>query len=95
MKLGKAIQELRKEKGLSQADLAKAAGITQAAMSGIENGNRPNPETLQRLSEALEVPESLIYVMGMEKDDVPAAKKELYDALFPVIKDLVFKIASK
>jgi hypothetical protein len=64
-------------------------------MSGIENGNRPNEATLQRLSVALDVPESLIYVMGMEKDDVPDEKKALYDDLFPVIKDLVFKIASK
>jgi transcriptional regulator with XRE-family HTH domain len=95
MKIGKAIQELRKQRGLSQVDLAKAAGITQAAMSGIENGNRPNEETLKGLCAALNVPESLIYVMGMEIGDVPEEKKALYADLFPVIKELIFKLASK
>ena len=95
MNIGNAIKELRKKQGLSQSDLAKAVQITQAAMSGIENGNRPNQENLQKLSHALKVPESLIYVMGIEKDDVPEEKKLLYDSLFPVIKSLVMEIAVK
>jgi transcriptional regulator with XRE-family HTH domain len=95
MNIGKAIKELRKQQGLSQSELAEAADITQAAMSGIENGNRPNPITLEKLSNALKVPESLIYVMGMEKDDVPKEKKVLYESLFPVIQSLVMQIASK
>jgi transcriptional regulator with XRE-family HTH domain len=93
MKIGKAIQELRKQSGLSQAALARKVNITQAALSGIENGNRPTDETMKKLCVALNVPESLIYAMGMEKEDVPDEKKELYDSLFPVIKELVFKIA--
>ena len=40
MNIGNAIKEIRKKQGLSQSDLAKAAQITQAAMSGIENGKR-------------------------------------------------------
>ena len=95
MNVGKAIKELRKQQGLSQSELAEAADITQAAMSGIENGKRPNPLTLEKLSKALKVPESLIYVMGMEKDDVPKEKKVLYDSLFPVIQSLVMQISSK
>ena len=94
MKIGKAIQELRKQRGLSQVGLAKVVGITQAAMSGIENGNRPNDATMKGLCAALNVPESLIYVMGMEIGDVPEEKRKLYEDFFPVIKELVFKIAS-
>jgi transcriptional regulator with XRE-family HTH domain len=93
MNIGKAIRELRKSADLSQADLAKKTAITQAALSQIENGKRPGTETLKKISTALEVPESLIYVMGLEKDDVPEEKALLYDKLFPVIQDLVKQIA--
>jgi transcriptional regulator with XRE-family HTH domain len=92
MDIGKAIKDLRKSKGLSQAELSGAAGITQAALSGIENGKRPGIETLTQLSNALGVPESLIYVLGMEKEDVPKQKQVLYDQLFPVIQELVKRI---
>lgn len=93
MKIGKAIQELRKQRGLSQTELARQVEITQAALSGIENGNRPTEETMKKLCAVLNVPESLIYAMGMEKEDVAEEKKDLYDSLYPVIKDLVLKIA--
>jgi transcriptional regulator with XRE-family HTH domain len=93
MNVGKAIKELRKRVGMTQEDLATAANITQAALSGIENGKRPGTETLKRISKALQVPESLIYIMGIEKEDVPKGKQLLFDQLFPVITSLVMKVA--
>lgn len=95
MNVGKAIRELRKEKGLSQEELAAASGITQAALSQIENGKRPGSGTLNKLSKALQVPVSLIYVLGMEKDDVPKEKKLIYDQLFPVVQSLILQIGGK
>lgn len=95
MNLGKAIKTLRKNKNLSQADLAKLSNITQAALSQIENGKRPGTGTLKKLSQALEIPESLIYVVGIEKDDVPQEKRQLYEDLFPVIESLVLKISGE
>lgn len=94
MNLGKAIRTLRKERNLSQADLAQLSNITQAALSQIENGKRPGTVTLKKLSKALEIPESLIYVIGLEKDDVPVKKRKLYEDLFPVIEGLVLKLGS-
>lgn len=94
MNLGKAIRDLRKEKGLSQEQLASAAKITQAALSQIENGKRPGTSTLKKISTALKIPVSLIYVAGMEKDDVPKEKRILYEELFPVIQTLVKKIGA-
>lgn len=35
--LGKTIRQLRKERGLTQADLAAQVGISRATVSGIEN----------------------------------------------------------
>ena len=95
MNIGKAIKELRKEQGLNQAELAKSSNITQAALSQIENGKRPGTTTIVNLAKALNVSESLIYVMGMEKGDVPKQNQRLYDDLFPVIKGLVHKIGGK
>lgn len=93
MNIGKAIKELRKTQKFNQEELAIKAGITQAALSAIENGVRPNPETLKNLSAALNVSEALIYIMGMDRSDVPASKHDLYDELFPIIQSLVTKLA--
>lgn len=95
MNLGKAIKTLRKKQELSQEELAASANITQAALSRIENGKRPSVVTLQKLSEVLEVPESLFYVMGIEKGDVPAKKRKLYEQLFPIIESLIMQLGSK
>ena len=94
MNLGLAIKELRKQKKLSQIELAMKASLSQTALSQIEKGKRPGIQTLKNISSALEVPESLIYVMGIEKADVPENKQMLYDKLFPVIKSLVLQVAS-
>ena len=38
--IGKKIQKAREEKGMTQVDLSKALGITQAALSNYELGKR-------------------------------------------------------
>ncbi|HVX26160.1 MAG TPA: helix-turn-helix transcriptional regulator [Parafilimonas sp.] len=93
MNLGKAIKEIRKQKGLTQSELAKAANLTQAALSQIENGKRPGIQTLKKISKALKIPESLIYANSIEKTDVPKNKQLLYDQLFPVIQNLILQIS--
>jgi hypothetical protein len=50
---------------------------------------------MKQISQVLEVPESLIYVMGMEKDDVPENKQVLYNKLIPVIKGMVMHFATQ
>jgi len=93
MNLGSAIKELRKECGLTQIGLASKAKLSQTALSQIEKGKRPGKNTLKKISCALGVPESLIYIMGLEKEDVSPEKQSLYDTLFPVIKSMVEKLA--
>ena len=47
------IKEMRKARGWTQVDLAKRAGITQAALSLIESGKQfPSGETLLNLADA-------------------------------------------
>lgn len=50
-----ALQEMREKRRLTQAQLAALSGVTQQAISKIENGERPNPGalTLYKLAEAL------------------------------------------
>ncbi len=53
---GSRIKELRKSKGLSQGELGKLAGITQAEISRIESGDIKNPhtDTIKELYEKLQ-----------------------------------------
>src|SRR5262245_31156686 len=54
--LGRVIASLRERRGLSQEELAVAAGITQSTLSRMERGQaQPDAFTLKRLAEALSV----------------------------------------
>lgn len=54
--LGKKIKQLRKEKNLTQEELAELIEIETPSMSNIERGKfAPSVETLQKLSNVLNV----------------------------------------
>ncbi|MEV4515162.1 helix-turn-helix transcriptional regulator [Dactylosporangium sp. NPDC049525] len=44
---GAQLAEIRKQLGMTQAQLAEATGLTQARISQIENGDAVGPETLR------------------------------------------------
>ena len=53
-RVGLNLQKLRRERGLSQEELAHRANIHQAYLSGVERGKRnPTATVLQRIAEAL------------------------------------------
>ena len=53
-KFGKFITELRKEKNLTQKELAARTGIDQADISKLENGTRnPSLKLLKKLASGL------------------------------------------
>ncbi|UPJ47667.1 helix-turn-helix transcriptional regulator [Bradyrhizobium sp. 200] len=55
-RVGSNIQRLRREKRLSQEELADRAGIHQTYLSGVEGGKRnPSVLVLDRISKALGV----------------------------------------
>ena len=63
----KRLKELRLQHDLSQKDIANYLGITVAAYSFYERGNRePNVSILKKLAEYFNV--SLDYLMGMEDE---------------------------
>jgi DNA-binding XRE family transcriptional regulator len=54
-RVGLNLQRLRREKGLSQEELADRAQIHQTYLSGVERGRRnPTITVLQRIAEALD-----------------------------------------
>lgn len=93
MNIGKAIKELRNEKGLNQRELAAECGLTQTSLSQIESGaKRPNPGTLKKLCEYFKLPEPALYILATELTDVPAEKQQLYQSLFPNLRNLMLDL---
>ena len=55
-KLGSKIRELRKERELTQEDLAYKAGLDYSYINQIENGKRnPSMEAVEKIAKALGV----------------------------------------
>lgn len=53
---GRRLKDLREKKGLSQAELEKASGVSQQSISAYERGDRdPSRLVLQALIKALGV----------------------------------------
>jgi len=62
--IGKRIQQLRKEKGLSLSELAERASVAKSYLSSIEREIQSNPsiQFLEKVAGVLEVPvDSLIH----------------------------------
>ncbi|WP_419698122.1 helix-turn-helix domain-containing protein [Mucilaginibacter sp. NFX135] len=90
MNIGIAIKQLRKQKKLSQAELAEQSGLTQTALSQIENGSRrPNVESMKKLTDYFNIPEIVIYLLATESNDVPDEKKEMFEKVFPNLRNMI------
>ncbi len=67
VELGEKLKQLRKEKKLTQKQLATLIGVKDSVISFYEVGDRtPSPEVLKKLSMALHV--SSDYLLGIEKN---------------------------
>src|SRR5258705_13664937 len=95
MNIGLAIKKIRKQLGVSQAELSELTSISQTSLSKIEGGTIPTEKNLKKICTALDVPPSVIYILGMEDSDVPSSKKRMYHLLFPSIKNLALEIIGK
>lgn len=89
IRVGKTIQRLRSEVGLTQRELARAAEITPSFLSLIENDRRdPSLAVLRRIAGALSVPEEVIVWDAVE---IPEKIKPIDKKLFEAAKLLVRK----
>jgi transcriptional regulator with XRE-family HTH domain len=56
-KVGERIRQIRKEKNITQEELALEAGLNRAYVGYIERGERnPSTETIAKIAKALKVP---------------------------------------
>ncbi len=73
---GARVKELRKRKGITQVELAKALGVTQRGISYYENeADNPSMEIIEKIARALAVSKRLL----VEYDEQP-----LPDELKPI-----------
>ena len=68
VEFGKLLRELRRQKNLTQKQLADLVGVQNSVISFYELGDRmPSPEVIAKLACALHV--STDYLMGVEKTE--------------------------
>ncbi|MHB1820922.1 MAG: helix-turn-helix domain-containing protein [Streptosporangiaceae bacterium] len=85
MALGERIRQLRKEAGLSQADLAEAIGADPGRVSRYEAGRiTPSADALVRLAETLNVSIDHLLVDGIPRRPLHASADALGDRLAAV-----------
>ena len=81
--IGKKIQEIRNDKGMSQADLARATGLAPAAISRYELGTRqPNAEIIAKIAGALGVSP---YALVPFSDEKRKAMEKLQEMIFRAV----------
>lgn len=72
---GERLAELRRGKGLKQAQLAEILGISKGALSNYErNENEPQDDIKKLIAEYFNV--SVDYLLGLTRDEVPIRRTE-------------------
>lgn len=78
-KFSDRLRKTRLDRGLSQADLAKRAGLQPAAISHFETEERsPSFENLRRLADALEISIDYLLVRTPEPESAGPVVDRLY-----------------
>lgn len=92
MNIGSAIKTLRKQKGISQKELAEKCNISVNALCQIEvNNTFPQKSTIQKVCEVLEIPSSYLLFFSISDEDIPEEKRFVFNTLSSTIKDLLIQ----
>jgi transcriptional regulator with XRE-family HTH domain len=90
MKIGNTVRKLRKQKGITQMELARECNISQTYLSQIENDTRnPTVDVLEGISKALDIPYPVLAFLSLTIDDVPKNKHDVYMTMEKVMFGLV------
>lgn len=83
MNLGRAITLCRKQRRLTQAELAKRASVSVSYLSLLERNERKDPalSTVQSLAEALKVPTGILFFLAAEDAELAGLPDELKEKL--------------
>lgn len=88
MEIGQAIKMIRKEKGISQKELARMADISANALCKIEQDQAwPSKTTIQLICDALEISVGSLLFASITEEDIPSYNRPVFRALRePIIK---------
>lgn len=91
MNIGYAIRLCRQQRGITQTKLANKAGVSVSYLSLLERGERSDPSltALEGISEALELPLSLIFFLASEPDELEGLDPEVIEKLSAVTLKLM------
>jgi transcriptional regulator with XRE-family HTH domain len=90
--LGAAVRQVRLARGLTQVELAEAAGLSKGgnSIALIEQGKRfVSVDTLNALARALDVPPACLAILGSEKIGTNKAATEFMRSLQKVITAVI------
>lgn len=86
MNVGEAIKNLRKNKGISQKDLAQECGLSANSMCSIEkNESFPSKDSIEKICKALDIPVSYLMFFSVTDDDIPAEKRIAFNAMKAIL----------
>lgn len=88
MNVGDAIKSIRKNKGLTQKELAQKCSLSANAMCAIEkNESIPTRESIDRICKALDIPTSYLLFFSVTEEEIPAEKRTAFNALKAVLME--------
>lgn len=91
MNLGNAIKLCRTQRNLSQAELARSAGISVSYLSLLERGKRdPTMSTVESIAEALTVPVSILVFLSADPDELHGVSPEVAEKLSSAVLRLIW-----
>ncbi len=93
MNIGAAIKTIRKQRGITQEELAEKCGISRTAISFIESGtNRPHEYNLEAICLALEITVGILHIIALDKEDMPLRNRKAFVLVFPAVKAMLMNI---
>jgi XRE family transcriptional regulator, regulator of sulfur utilization len=91
VEIGKAISSIRRERELSQTELAQRANLSNSYLSEIEANKRtPDLNVLKRIADALNVPIELLMIKAVNEQNISDPdQKRLAREIAPLLENLV------
>jgi XRE family transcriptional regulator, regulator of sulfur utilization len=90
MDLGNTIKDIRKQKGISQTELADLCDISQTYLSQIENNQKePNISILKVIADKLKIALPILFFLALNEADIAPGKKGIFQTIGPTVKTLI------
>lgn len=96
MNIGTAIKLLRKEKGLSQKELAEKCDLSANALCQIETDQAfPQKGTIKKICDVLQIPTSYLLFFSISDEDIPAEKRPFFNMIRGSVEKVLLEDVNK